>query len=111
MLQVEAVKKSYGKHQVLHGIDMTVKPGSIVGLIGKNGAGKTTLFHSILNFVGFEGQIRLAGDKVKMATYERIGYLPEERSLMPKLTIKDQVTYLASLKGLSKGEIAERLPQ
>lgn len=111
MLKLEQVKKSYGKHQVLHGIDMEVEPGQIVGLIGKNGAGKTTLFHSILKFVTFEGTIELGGQPIRLETYERIGYLPEERSLMPKLTIKEQISYLATLKGLSKAEIMDRLPK
>ncbi|MGT2666237.1 ABC transporter ATP-binding protein [Streptococcus rifensis] len=111
MLQLQAVKKSYGSKQVLHGIDMQVKPGHIVGLVGKNGSGKTTIFHSILKFVTFEGEITFDGQPIQLETYERVGYLPEERSLMPKLTIKDQVSYLASLKGLSKAQIAERLPR
>ncbi|MGT2756457.1 ABC transporter ATP-binding protein [Streptococcus ovuberis] len=110
MLTLEKVKKSYGSHQVLHGIDMQVPKGHIVGLIGKNGAGKTTLFHSILKFVESQGTIAFDGKDITMETFERIGYLPEERSLMPKLTVKDQVTYLATLKGLSKKDIAERLP-
>lgn len=111
MLTLTNVTKSYGRHQVLHGIDMQVGKGQIVGLIGKNGAGKTTIFHSILKFVESQGEIYFDGEAINLATYERIGYLPEERSLMPKLTIKDQVSYLATLKGLSKAQIAERLPQ
>lgn len=111
MLKIASVRKSYGSKLVLDGIDMTLDKGRIVGLVGKNGAGKTTLFHSILNFVSFEGSIELDGKPLTLESYERIGYLPEERSLMPKLTIKEQVTYLANLKGMTRQEVAERLPQ
>ena len=51
MLEIRNLEKSFGKKQVLFGIDLTAKKGSILGLIGKNGAGKTTIFHSILRFL------------------------------------------------------------
>lgn len=111
MLKLEELRKSYGTKQVLHGINMLVEPGHIVGLIGKNGAGKTTIFHSILKFINYEGAISFQGESIRNKTFERIGYLPEERSLMPKLTIRDQVRYLANLKGLTNAQVAERLPQ
>ena len=51
MLEIRNLEKSFGKKQVLFGIDLTAKKGSILGLIGKNGSGKTTIFHSILRFL------------------------------------------------------------
>lgn len=110
MLEVSGLKKSFGQKAVLHGIDFRAERGRIIGLVGKNGAGKTTIFHSILNFLDYEGEIRLDGEAISQATYEKIGYLPEERSLMPKLTVYQQVHYLASLKGLSTAYIKEQLP-
>lgn len=110
MLEVSGLKKSFGQKAVLHGIDFRAERGRIIGLVGKNGAGKTTIFHSILNFLDYEGEIRLDGEAISQATYEKIGYLPEERSLMPKLTVYQQVHYLASLKGLSTSYIKEQLP-
>ena len=71
-----------------------------MGLVGKNGAGKTTIFHSILKFLEYQGEISLDGQDIRQETYARIGYLPEERSLMPKLTVLEQVRYLATLKGM-----------
>lgn len=110
MLSVSQLSKSYGDNHVLKDISFTIPSGVICGFIGKNGAGKTTFFHSLLNFVHYEGEIALDGAKISQETYARIGYLPEERNLMPKLTIAEQVRYLAGLKGLSAQTVAKRLP-
>ncbi|KRL00476.1 ABC transporter ATP-binding protein [Liquorilactobacillus capillatus] len=109
MLEVSNLYKNFSDKRVLKGIDFTVTSGQITGLVGKNGSGKTTIFHSILNFVGFEGQITFNGKKVTEQDYPQIGYLPEERSLMPKLTVFEQVRFLSNLKGISTKEVQRRL--
>ena len=108
MLEVRSLEKSFGSKQVLFGIDFQARPGRILGLVGKNGAGKTTIFHSILKFLEYQGEISLDGQDIRQETYARIGYLPEERSLMPKLTVLEQVRYLATLKGMDAKEIKEK---
>ncbi|MFV8063942.1 ABC transporter ATP-binding protein [Streptococcus pluranimalium] len=110
MIRISDLRKNYGKKQVLKGMSFEIPSGSIYGLVGKNGAGKTTLFHAILNFVIYSGTITLDGKPLTTETNAQIGYLPEERSLMPKLTVFDQVCYLASLKGMSRKEVTEKLP-
>ena len=110
MLEIRHLEKSFGNKQVLFGVDLTAQQGHILGLVGKNGAGKTTIFHSILRFLDYSGEIRLDGKAITQETYKEIGYLPEERSLMPKLTIFEQVRYLAALKGMSTAEVKEKLP-
>ncbi|KXT79272.1 ABC transporter ATP-binding protein [Streptococcus sp. DD13] len=110
MLEIQELRKSFGEKEVLHGVSFAVEPGRILGLVGKNGAGKTTIFHSILNFVSFTGKIIFDGQRITQQTFERVGYLPEERSLMPKLTVRDQVAYLAELKGMSRKEVSRVLP-
>ena len=110
MLEIRNLEKSFGNKQVLFGVDLTAQQGHILGLVGKNGAGKTTIFHSILHFLDYSGEIRLGGKAITQETYKEIGYLPEERSLMPKLTIFEQVRYLAALKGMSTAEVKEKLP-
>ena len=107
MLEVRNLEKSFGPKQVLFGIDFQARPGRILGLVGKNGAGKTTIFHSILKFLEYQGEISLDGQNIRQETYARIGYLPEERSLMPKLTVLEQVRYLATLKGMDAKEVKE----
>ncbi|AGM98281.1 ABC transporter ATP-binding protein [Streptococcus iniae] len=110
MLTIDHLTKSYGKTKVLKDISFTIPSASICGFVGKNGAGKTTFFHSLLNFVSYQGDISLAGQPITQKTYPQIGYLPEERSLMPKLTVYEQVRYLASLKGMPDKDVKKELP-
>ena len=109
MLQVENLNKSFGSKQVLFDINFKADNGKILGLIGKNGSGKTTLFHSILKFVKYQGKIIIDGQPFSSRDYNSVGYLPEERSLMPKLTVLEQVSFLASLKGMKKDEVKSDL--
>ncbi|MEZ7648315.1 ABC transporter ATP-binding protein [Streptococcus constellatus] len=111
MLEIQNLEKSFGQKQVLFGVDFKAESGQILGLIGKNGAGKTTIFHSILHFLEYSGRISFEGKAISQDTYREIGYLPEERSLMPKLTVYEQVRYLANLKGVSSAVVREKLPQ
>ncbi|CAM3165542.1 ABC transporter ATP-binding protein [Lactiplantibacillus plajomi] len=98
MLSVVHISKTFGQVKALDDVSFDVHDGEILGLIGQNGAGKSTTFHSILNFLSFDGQITWNGQPFTEADYDQIGYLPEERSLMPKLTITQQIVYLARLK-------------
>ncbi|CAM4207278.1 sodium ABC transporter ATP-binding protein [Streptococcus penaeicida] len=110
MLTVEHLTKSYGNTPVLKDLSFDIQSGSICGFVGKNGAGKTTFFHSLLHFVTYQGHISLDGEKITKKTYPKIGYLPEERSLMPKLSVFQQVSYLARLKGMTDAQIKKELP-
>lgn len=110
-LKISHLSKSYGQKEVLKDINFSCQPGQITGLIGKNGSGKTTLFHSILHFIEYQGEITINGRNFNNEDYNLVGYLPEERSLMPKLRVIDQVRYLASLKGMSSSEIKKELPK
>lgn len=111
MLEIQNLEKSFGQKQVLFGVDFRAESGQILGLIGKNGAGKTTIFHSILRFLEYSGNITFDKQPISQETYRKIGYLPEERSLMPKLTVYEQVRYLANLKGVPNAVVKEKLPQ
>ena len=109
MLQVKNLNKSFGSKQVLFDINFKADNGKILGLIGKNGSGKTTLFHSILKFVKYQGEITIDNHSFSSRDYNSVGYLPEERSLMPKLTVLDQVSFLAILKGMKKDTVKHDL--
>lgn len=109
MLQVKNLNKSFGSKQVLFDINFKADNGKILGLIGKNGSGKTTLFHSILKFVKYQGEITIDNHSFSSRDYNSVGYLPEERSLMPKLTVLDQVSFLTSLKGMKKDTVKHDL--
>lgn len=99
MLSIQHIAKRFGTVQALRDVSFDVANGQILGLIGQNGAGKSTTFHSILNFIDYTGQITWQGHALSPQDFNHIGYLPEERSLMPKLTIEQQIIYLARLKG------------
>ncbi len=99
MLKIEHLAKHFGDLEALHDINFQVADGEIMGLIGQNGAGKSTTFHSILNFLKYEGTISWNDQDINESVFDQIGYLPEERSLMPKLTVEQQILYLAQLKG------------
>ena len=80
------------------------------GLLGPNGAGKTSLIRIINQITGPDsGEVIFKGERLEPKHVERIGYLPEERGLYKKMTVGDQVLYLARLKGLSKTEAKKRL--
>lgn len=110
MLKIEHLNKSFGSTQVLFDVNFNVPDRRILGLVGKNGSGKSTIFHSILKFVDYDGQISIDGHSFSAKDYDNIGYLPEERSLMPKLTIEDQVVFLANLKGMPAKKVKVELP-
>jgi len=103
-LEVRNLKKSFGEKEVLHGISFSVESGMALGLLGRNGAGKTTTIRILMDvFKANAGEILVDGKPFVAKDY-RIGYLPEERGLYPKKKVKDQMVYLARLKGVSKGQ-------
>lgn len=109
MLSVEHVSKNFGTLKALDDVSFSIPNGHILGLIGQNGAGKSTTFHSILNFLNYEGTITWQDQPITESVFDQIGYLPEERSLMPKLTIEQQIVYLARLKDKSAKEIRPQI--
>lgn len=106
-LEVNNLKKTFGKKEVLHGISFQVSSGKALGLLGRNGAGKTTTIRIMMDlFQGNEGTIQLNGKVFKPRDYQ-IGYLPEERGLYPKKKVYDQLIYLGELRGLKKSTLKE----
>ncbi|MDU5342025.1 ATP-binding cassette domain-containing protein [Anaerococcus vaginalis] len=98
MLKVENLSKSFGDLLALNRADFEVKKGELFGVIGQNGAGKSTLFRCIMNFYSkYDGNITYNGKKFSKIPLEKIGFLPEERSLDPKRKVEDQIRYFAKL--------------
>lgn len=94
MLKVENVRKKYGDLVAVDNLSFEVADGEIFGLLGLNGAGKTTTFRMIMNLLDdYEGTILLDNEKVSYKTTDKIGFLTEERSLLTKLTVLEQVIY------------------
>ena len=100
-LEVKELRKTFGEVEVLHGVSLSVKSGTALGLLGRNGAGKTTTIRILMDvFKGNSGEIFIDGKRFAPKEYQ-IGYLPEERGLYPKKTVGEQLVYLAMLRGLS----------
>lgn len=110
ILSINHVSKRYSNHVALNNVSIQVPEKSVFGLLGPNGAGKTSLIRIINQITGPDtGEIIFKGQKLQSAHVEQIGYLPEERGLYKKMSVGDQVLYLARLKGLSKWDAKKRL--
>ena len=96
-LQIEHLKKIYGKREVVKDISFSMQGGQIIGLLGPNGAGKTTTFYMIVGFIANSGgKISVNGiDITDQPMYKRarmgISYLPQEPSIFRKLSVRDNI--------------------
>ena len=107
MLEFDGLYKSYGANAVLRGVGFTVPPGSMFGFCGANGAGKTTTMRIAMGLARADaGDVRWRGRPLDEAARRRIGYMPEERGLYPKMKVGEQVTYFARLHGLDAAAAA-----
>lgn len=96
MLNVSHVTKKYGKTLACQNVSFHLDPGSVTVLLGPNGAGKSTIMKSIIGFLRYEGDIRVAGHPNKSVEARRIlGYVPELPSLYPNLTVGEHMEFLA----------------
>lgn len=110
MIEINNVTKTFGPKIAVDNISFTLAPGEILGLLGTNGAGKTTTFRMILGiFKPDRGSILFNGQKMTFADSSKIGFLPEERSLLPKYTIKEQLLFFGELKGKSVKELMPKI--
>ncbi len=110
MLNVEHISKSYGKHLAVDDLSFTVENGEIFGLLGENGAGKTTTFRIIMGLLAANsGKVTLNGKPIDYSVTNEIGFVTEERSLLSKLTVKEQLLFYGILKGLEEEEILKRM--
>ena len=118
MLEIRNLHAWYGESHILHGIDLDVKPGECVTLLGRNGAGRSSTLKSILGLVGRRsGSIRIQGQETvglpphKIAR-RGIGYCPEERGIYASLSAEENLMLLPAVgpDGMSVQEIYEMFP-
>lgn len=110
MLKVDHVTKYYGDFLAVDDLSFEVRPGEIFGLLGVNGAGKTTTFRMIMGLLDpSKGSITLDGKPIDYGITDTIGFLTEERSLLTKMTVKEQCLFYGHLKGMNDAEILKRL--
>lgn len=109
-LKIDKVRKSFGDKIAVDNLNMVVKPGEVMGLIGQNGAGKTTTFRMILNFISADqGEITWQDGPITQEIKQKIGFLPEERGLYQKMTVEDQILYFAELHGMKRADARIKL--
>ena len=96
-LRLDNVRAGYGRVEVLHGIDLALEPGRILGLLGRNGAGKTTTIRAIMGLVdGLRGSIRIDGTELVGSDPHRIpghgiAWVPQGRRLFPEMSVGENL--------------------
>ena len=110
MLEVKNFTKMFGEKIAVNNVSFSVEKGKIFGIVGRNGAGKSTIFRTILNIIEpTKGKILYENKKIDSKVLDRIGYLPEEGSLIPSYTVLELWEYYGSLKLMDNDEIKKNL--
>lgn len=102
ILEVQGLRKRFGRVWAVQGVDLRVRPGEAVALWGPNGAGKTTTLRCILGLLDYEGTIRVAGRDVRKegpAVRRWIGYVPQELAFY-NWTVRETLQFFAALRGV-----------
>jgi ABC-2 type transport system ATP-binding protein len=103
VLAVEDLARSFGDLAVLRGASFAVRPGRILGFLGRNGAGKTTTMRCIFGLLDPDaGRVVYRGQPLTRATRRAFGYMPEERGLYPKMSVQSQLVHFGRLAGLDR---------
>ncbi len=110
MLEVKNLVKKFGNNVAVDDISFKVENGKIYGIVGRNGAGKSTTFRMILGIIEpSSGSVMYDNKAIKNEICDKIGYLPEEGSLIPSYTVLELCEYYGALKLMSPKEIRENL--
>jgi ABC-2 type transport system ATP-binding protein len=109
-LEIEDISKRFGDFYAVRDLSLKIPQKTIYGLLGPNGAGKTTTIRMVMNIIiPDKGFIRVLDRKMDEAMKERIGYLPEDRGLYPKMKVGEHLSFLSELKGLRGQEARKRI--
>jgi branched-chain amino acid transport system ATP-binding protein len=113
VLKVGNLDAWYGESHILHGVELTVREGEVVTLLGRNGAGRTTTLRAIMGLVGARtGSVLISGVETMRLAPHRIarlgvGYCPEERGIFSALTTEENLLLPARLKGVEAMRLEE----
>jgi len=115
VLSARGLRKRYEGREVVAGLDLELARGECYGLLGPNGAGKTTTLRMLLGLTApDEGTITLLGHPVPKAAREgriRVGVVPQVDNLDPDFTVRENLLVYGSYFGLTRAEVARRLPR
>lgn len=112
ILELRGIRAAYERIEVLHGIDLTVRAGTVMAVLGPNGAGKTTMLSVIAGLLpASDGDVVLAGRRVNGARADDLArrglcLVPEGKGVFPNLTVRENLI-VATHTGRSRGEIEE----
>lgn len=113
MIEIKEIKKSYGTHEVLKGVNLICKTGKIQALLGANGAGKTTLINIISGLIKNNGgELFIDGEKISLESYKyrsKVGYVLEKPLYLEKLSAREYFTFVSKMYGLSQREYLFRI--
>ena len=103
-LEARGIRKSYGAHEVLRGVDLRVEPGQILGLLGRNVAGKSTLITILCGLRRADsGSISICGHRPSSTEAARlIGYAPQELGIYPDLSVAQNLAAFGELNVLGR---------
>jgi len=116
-LEIRGLQAWYGESHVLHGVDMVVRPGEVVTLLGRNGAGRTTTMRAIMGLTGArKGSLKIHGtETIGMSTHRvahlGVGYCPEERGIFSSLSCEENLMLPPVLKGSAGGMSIDEIYQ
>jgi ABC-2 type transport system ATP-binding protein len=110
-LQIDSIGKSFGKLEAVKDLSLAVPPGTMYGFLGPNGAGKTTTIRMIMEIIlPDRGHILINGQpNTSREVLDRVGYLPEERGVYPKMKVIEALEFFAELKGMKKRDHAPKI--
>jgi ABC-2 type transport system ATP-binding protein len=109
MLTVRGLSRAYGDKRVVDDVSFVVRPGRLTGFVGANGAGKTTTMRMLMGVLEpTGGEVLWDGEPITQDQRRSFGYMPEERGLYPRMSLLDQLVFLARLHGLDKAAATER---
>jgi ABC-2 type transport system ATP-binding protein len=109
-LEIKSITKQFGDFFAVKDLSFSIPQGTIYGLLGPNGAGKTTTIRMVMNIIiPDKGSIKVLGMKMDENMKEKIGYLPEDRGLYPKMKVGELLMFLAALKGLNSADSRKRI--
>jgi ABC-2 type transport system ATP-binding protein len=107
---LKGIRKAFAGHVAVADLSLEVPRNSVFGLLGPNGAGKTTTLRMVLDILGPDaGTVEILGKPADQAARDRIGYMPEERGLYPRMVLEEQLVFMAAIKGVPRKEAQRRL--
>ena len=112
IIKISNLYKKYGEHEVLHGINLEITAGQIIGYIGPNGAGKSTTVKILCGLIDdFQGDVHVFGMDLRKQTLEikkKIGYIPENASLYESLTPLEFMEFIGEMRGMNSDQTRQK---